>query len=436
MELENILSSAKKVAEEAEVFLASISETPVGFEANRLKMLETRESISVSLRIIKEGKIGFSTTTKLKDPDALVRMAVETAQFGVPARFILPSAQLYPQIEVYDPGVEAIAIEDMVEIGDSLITKIRGHTPEILCQAGVSKGVGMVNILNSRGGEASYRKSFFTIGIEGTLIRDTDMLFVGEIDSSCRPIRDLDALADTVIEQLELAKHTASVSTGQLPVILTPRGVRSAFFAPLALAFNGRVAVQGASPLVGRQGRQLFDERLSLWDDATIDYRPASRPCDDEGVPSQRTALIEGGVVADFLHDLQTAALAGSRSTGSGNRARGGMPTPSVSALVIEEGDTPFEEMVQNMREGLVIDMLIGAEQGNLLGGEFSGNVLLGYKVERGEIVGRVKDTMVSGNIYHALKELVAIGREAKWVGGVLKAPALYCPSLAVASKG
>ena len=434
--MERVLELAKKAAEEAEGFLASATETPVGFEANRLKRLETRESISLSLRIIKEGKIGFAATTKINDPQTLVQMAVETAQFGVEARFALPSRQEYPQVEVYDPEVETIPVEDMVELGNSLMAKVRDHTPELVCEAGVTKSVGRVRILNSRGGEANYHKSFFIIGLEGTLIRDTDMLFVGEMDSSCRPITDLTALTDTVIQQLELAKNTASVSSGQLPVVFTPHGVRSAFLTPLALAFNGRVVVQGASPLVGSEGKQLFDKRLSLWDDATIDYRPASRLCDDEGVPSQKTALIEKGMVANFLYDLQTAALAGARSTGSGNRARGSMPSPSVSALIIEGGDTPFEEMVRDIKEGLIVEQLIGAEQGNVLGGEFSGNVLLGYKVERGEIVGRVKDTMVSGNIYHALKELTAIGNEAKWVGGILRTPALYCPRLAVASKG
>ncbi len=434
--MERKLDQAKKVDEEAEVFLLTLKETPVGFEANRLKMLEASESTSVSLRIIKDGKLGFAATTKLSDPEALVGMAVETAQFGATARFSLPSAQAYAQIEVHDPGVEKVTVEDMVEIGNGLIAKVRDHTPELICQAEVTKSVGEVKILTSRGSEASYRKSFFIIAIEGTLIRDTDMLFVGDMDSSCHPIRDFSALADTAIEQLELAKNTASVSTGRLPVIFTPRGVRSAFFTPLALAFNGKMVVQGASPLAGKEGRQLFDQRLSVWDDATIDFRPASRPCDDEGIPSQRTALIENGIVTNFLYDLQTAALAGARSTGNGSRARGGMPIPTASALIVGDGEHPFAEMLRDIKEGLVIEQLIGADQGNVLGGEFSGNILLGYKVERGEIVGRVKDTMVSGNIYHILKELNAIGREAKWVGGMLRSPALYCSSLAVASKG
>ena len=436
MRIEEIINRAKKVAEEAEVFLVSSKEVPVGFEANRLKMLDTSESTSVSLRIVKDGKIGLSGTTRLDDPQALVDMAVETAQFGAAAKFTLPAAQDYPQIEIYDDDVESVAIEDMVEMGNSLIDKLRSHTPELICEAGVTKSVGTVHILNSRGGEASYHKSHFSISIEGTLIRDTDMLFVGESNSSCRPIRDIQDIADAVIEQLELAKRTASVTTGKLPVILTPKGVASALLSPLALAVNGKMVVEGASPLVGRRGELIFDERISIWDDATQNYRPASRPCDDEGVPSQRTALIERGVVANFLYDLQTAAIAGTTSTGSGSRSRGGMPTPSVSALVIEEGDTSFKEMVRDIKEGLVVEMLIGAGQGNVLGGEFSGNVLLGYKVESGEIVGRVKDTMVSGNIYDALKGLVAVGSEAQWVGGALRLPHLYISSLAVASKG
>jgi PmbA protein len=69
------------------------------------------------------------------------------------------------------------------------------------------------------------------------------------------------------------------------------------------------------------------------------------------------------------------------------------------------------------------------------LNGDFSGNVLLGYKVEDGEITGRVKNTMVSGNVYQILNRLEAIGDDAKWIGGLLQTPYLYCPSLSVAAK-
>ena len=108
---------------------------------------------------------------------------------------------------------------------------------------------------------------------------------------------------------------------------------------------------------------------------------------------------------------------------------------PAASALVIHTGEATFDEMVRDIPQGLVIEQLMGAEQGNVLGGDFSGNVLLGYKIENGKITGRVKNTMVSGNVYQALKDIVALGKEARWTGGSVFAPHLYCRSLSVASK-
>ena len=300
----------------------------------------------------------------------------------------------------------------------------------------VSKSVVSIRLLNSRGGIAEFGRSSFSIGLEGNLIRDTDMLFVGDSESSCSPIEDITRLGDSVIRQLELARRQTSVYSGRMPVIFTPHGVESAFVAPLAAAYNGKVVLQGASPLGSRRGEKVFNERLSLRDDAIISGRPMSRPCDDEGVPSQATPLIVCGIVGDFLYDLQTAGLAGVRSTGSGERGGGGaLPGPSTSSLVLDPGDVGFEEMVANVDEGLVVEQLMGAAQTNVLGGEFSGNVLLGYKVEKGEIVGRVKDTVVSGNVYEVLNNIVAIGREARWVGAVFT-PAICCADLAVGSKG
>ncbi|MFC1974683.1 TldD/PmbA family protein [Chloroflexota bacterium] len=433
--MEDILTQAKKVAEEAEVFLVSSEETPVQFEANRLKHIQSKQSTSVALRIIRQGKIGYATTTEISDIQSLVNNAVETARFGMPARFEFPSLTPYPQIEVFDSDVESVPVEGMIKLGEELIAVVRAHTPDIVCEAVVTRAVASVRIINSRGGEATYRGSVFALGIEGSLIRGTDMLFVGESESSCHPLRESKAVANVVLRQLELAKNQASVSSRPLPVVFTPHGVASALISPLMVAFSGKTVLEGASPIGGKLGQPVFDPKLSLWDDPTVAYRPSSRPCDDEGIPSQCTPLIEQGTVANFLYDLQTAARANTRSTGNGSRSRGGLPAPSPSAFVIAPGSTTFDDMVNDIKEGLVIEQLMGAEQGNILGGDFSGNVLLGYKVESGKIVGRVKDTMVSGNVYQVLNNILAIGNEAKWVGGFLQTPHLYCPRLSVTTK-
>ena len=431
-----ILRSAQKVAEEAEVFWVSSQEIRAAFEANKLKQVRSRESSSAALRIVREGRIGFAAASGAADMENLVDMAVETSQFGFPANFEFPCPTIYPGVDVYDFETEEMAIESMVGLGNEIIAAIRANTPDIVCDAEVVKGVGSVHIANSRGGETSYHKSLFHLNVDGVIIRDSDMLFVGDGESSCNPIRNVDILASRVIRQLELAKGRASVSPGSLPVIFTPMGVESVLMLPLALAFNGKMVFEGISPLKDKLGKAVFDKRLCCWDDATLPYQVASGPCDDEGVPSQRLPLIGNGVVSNFLYDLRTAALANTRSTGSGRRSGNALPRPGISSLLIDEGDIPFDDMVRSMKEGLVVEQVIGADQGNLLSGDFGGNVLLGYKVENGEMVGRVKDTMIAGNIYQVLGELLGIGREARWVGGVLRTPCLYCPSLSVAVKG
>jgi len=340
-------------------------------------------------------------------------------------------------VHIFDPKVEEIAMERMIEIGKELIAKVKGHTPDILCDVEVTKGTSSISLINSQGGEGGYDRSFFSLSLEGILVRDTDILWVGDSGSSCLPdFVGIDDLADNVIWQLEMAKKKATVPTKLLPIIFTPHGVANALLSPLVLAFNGKTVLEGASPLKDKLGEQVFDKNLSLWDDATVAYGVGSYPFDDEGVPGQRLPLVTNGVVANFLYDLQTAALTGTHSTGNGRRVGGGFPSPAISSLILGKGDISFQAMVKDMKEGLIVEEVIGAEQGNLLGGDFGGNILLGYNVESGEIVGRVKDTMIAGNVYQVLKELLGIGQEARWVGGILQTPTLYCAGISVTTKG
>ena len=435
--LEEVLRSARKAAEQAEVFSVSSQATPVKFEANELKQVQTKESASTALRIFREGRIGFATASGGGDVGALVDMAVETSQFGGPSGFQFPSRQDYSEVSTFDPEVDKIAMERMVEMGKKLIARIRGHTPDILCDVHITRGTSSISFINSQGGEGKYDKSFFSISLEGILVNDTDILFVGGSESSCRPdFVGLDGLGDRIIWQLEMAKKKAAVSTGLLPAIFTPIGVASALMSPLMLAFNGKTVFEGASPLKDKLGERVFDKKLSLWDDATIAYGVGSYPFDDEGVSGRRLPLFTNGVVTNFLYDLQTASLAGTQSTGNGQRAGGGFPRPGISSLILSGGDVPFQSMVEDMKEGLIVEQLMGADQGNILGGDFGGNVLLGYKVENGEIAGRVKDTMIAGNVYQVLKELRGIGRETRWIGGILQTPHLYCSGVSASAKG
>jgi PmbA protein len=432
--VEEILEIARRCSESAEVFRVTSIRTPVHFEANRLKQIQTKESVATALRLVKNGKIGFAQSSGNIPPADLVNMALETSQFGYQVNFAFPSLGSVEKVDVFDPQVENIGIDSMISLGQSVIDAVCANTAGILCEGSISRGTATFEIAGSGGGHASCKRTNFSISIDGMLVRDGDILYVGDIRSSCRPILDPSPLTEEIIRQLELAKRNAPIKSGAMPVIFTPFGVAGSLLAPLISAFNGKTVLDGASPLKDKKDMVMFDSALSLADDPTIPYQPGSTPFDDEGVPARRNALIDRGRVVQFYYDLHTAALAGLSSTGNGSRS-GGMPSPSVHALVIGGGKVSRADMIKDMKEGIIIEQLMGAEQGNILNGDFSGNVLLGYKVDNGEITGRVKDTMVSGNVYQLLKESLVMGSDSRWIAGYVNTPSIRCPSIAVSAK-
>ena len=366
----------------------------------------------------------------------MVEAALETAAFGAEAAFEFPGAGAYPDVPVYDASVERVTLEEMTALGQRVVDEIRAYSDEVQVEGSVSRSTSTIALVNSRGGRFSYRRSGFRVGFGGTVIHGDDMLFTFDSLSSVSPISDASEIVASIIRQLRWAEGMASVETKTMPVILMPTAVSSVLLGPLLAGLNGKTVEQGTSPLAERLGERIVDARFSLTDDATLPNIPQSRMSDDEGVPSRRLPLITAGVASAFFYDLQTAGRAGTKSTGSGEREVGSLPGPAPGVLVVGEGDASLDAMIEGTREGLVVEQLLGAGQSNVLGGDFNANVLLGYKVERGRIVGRVKNTMISGNAYTALNDLTAIGSEGRWVRGGLYAPPIALANVSVSAQG
>lgn len=91
--------------------------------------------------------------------------------------------------------------------------------------------------------------------------------------------------------------------------------------------------------------------------------------------------------------------------------------------------------MIGGIEEGLLIESMTGTFAGNIFSGDFSGNVHIGFKIEHGRIVGRVKDTMVAGNIFADMKDLGGLSDTAEWVGGSVQSPHILFRELGVSAK-
>src|SRR5437867_8153331 len=108
---EPILAAARRLgAQQAEVFAVETNETPVRFEANRLKEINARQTSGVALRVIVNGRIGFASSTKPGHLDELVAAAIETAPFGPEAHLEFPRDGEAPAVDVFDPAVESLPV--------------------------------------------------------------------------------------------------------------------------------------------------------------------------------------------------------------------------------------------------------------------------------------------------------------------------------------
>ncbi|MGD2174902.1 MAG: metallopeptidase TldD-related protein, partial [Candidatus Brocadiaceae bacterium] len=260
------------------------------------------------------------------------------------------------------------------------------------------------------------------------------LLQVYEYRTWGRPLDSVTDLAATALGKMREASVVAPARLEAMPMVFTPKALGN-LFRPLEVALNGKHVHKGSSVLRGRLGEQVLDERITLLDDPTVDFAPGSCPMDDEGTAARATPLFQHGVLRTYLADLQTAGLLGIEPTGHGFRSYSSRPSPSTTNTMVAAGDVSFEEMKAGMVRGLIVDQTLGSGQSNVLAGEFSVNVALGFLVESGEVQGRVKDCMVAGNVYDVLKQVEAVGSEREWLGSAC-APPVMIGGLKLAAQG
>ena len=428
---EKILEQALKHTAHVEVIYEEGEIRSVSFENNKLKYINTKSVRGVGLRVIKDGRIGFSCTTDFRKPEKLVANALESAEFGQIAAFDFPPQNNYPQVTVFDRDVIDFPIEKCVSIGKEAIERALAVDSSYECSAGIGKGHGKQRLLNSKGLDITIECTSMGIGIEILHIKGQSLLSIGEGESSKRLATDLNKHVDKALNDLKLAKKEVKLKTGDYPVVVTAKAM-DVFLSTFEAGCNGKLLQKGASPLTNRLGEKITDARVSIYDDATIDLADMSYAVDSEGVPARRTPLFEKGVLKNYIFDLQTAGIMKTQSTGNGNRGFSSQPSPGYSNILVETGDMPFDSMVKDIKCGILVDQVLGGGQSNVLAGEFSVNIDLGYLIENGKIIGRVKDCMIAGNVFDLFNNIVSIGDKTEWHGST-KVPPFYFRSVNVA---
>jgi PmbA protein len=430
----DILTELRKESEQVEVVALKSEKTTVEYEANQLKTCTVTETRGTAVRVIRKGRLGFAASSDEKAMEKLAVNALESAVYGDQALFSFPDIQPAPAVRTFDQAIADLSIPRLVEMGREILDLVLSVEPQARCNISMERNLGSATIRNQTGLDISFRTSPLALDFEIDRIEGDDVLILYDQRGTTLWEDSYLDFARRLVHKLELARNITTLQPGRMPVLFAPSG-SLALALPLSRGLNGKEVLKGTSPMKGKIGEKLFDEKISVLDDGTIDGKFASAAYDDEGVPHRRNVLLEKGVLKGFIYDLKTAAKSGVASTGNAARSLFNPPDPALTNFVIQPGETALEDILAGIDQGILVEDLLGIGQGNIISGAFSNPLALAFKIEKGEIVGRVKDLSIAGNIYDLLKNVAAISQETQWVYNTFHAPYILIPEMNVAGK-
>jgi TldD protein len=221
------------------------------------------------------------------------------------------------------------------------------------------------------------------------------------------------------IEKADVNLKSIPAPAGEMEVVLGPGWPAVLLHEAVGHGLEGDFNRKGTSVYAGRIGEQVAAKGVTIIDDGSIEARRGSLSFDDEGTPTQRTVLIEDGILKGYMQDRMNARLMGMQPTGNGRRESYESQTmPRMTNTVMLGGDKDPKEIVASIKRGLwAVDF--GGGQVDITSGNFVFQCTEAYLVENGKIVAPVKNATLIGHGPTALSDVTMIGNDFAMDDGV-----------------
>jgi len=409
------LDLALKYTDHAEVYVEKEEGVNVDIKNDNVDFAKEAFTFGVGVRVILNNKMGFSYTTNIDNLESTVKSAIFNAESNeVDENFGFASNSPYPKVkDVFDSKIEYLELEDIIGFGKDMLATVLDEKCEPT-SGGFSTGYSKIIIANSEGVIAKDVSSIFS-GYISVNVDDGDAVSTAsESDSSRMLDIDPEEIAKKACEIAKKSRNGQPIETGDLPVILDHHAAYG-LIATFASAFNADNVQRGRSVYADKVGTQVVSDSLSIYDDGTLPGGLQTSTCDGEGVPSQRTPLIENGYLKNFLYDVYTSNKGGVEPTGNGMRGSyGDVPAVSLSNFILDFNDI---KDISDVKNGVLVTDVLGAHTANPISGDFSVEAMNAFKIEDGEIKSPVKKAMLSGNIFEAMGFASAADAEKRKIG-------------------
>ena len=418
----------KRGAEEAEAYLSNISGTSIEIERGQIVRSANSMDQGLGVRVICRKAIGFSYTNMLTDKtiEGTATRAYKAAKSSRSDKdwLRLPGKEDFMSPKgTYDKKIADLSSDILVEMTSNMLMRVNSYDKRVLAVAGgVSASLFSNVIVNSWGIEAYDRGTAIGCSIEA-IARNGDDVTPACFEMDVKRAYDIDPenVGVEAARQAVSSLKAKKMGSGEFPVIFTQAAFRAILSYTVINAVKADYVQRERSAFEDKIGENVASELVTAHDDGLLDDGLLTSKFDGEGIPCQKTLVIEKGTLKNFLYDNYTANKAGVESTG--NASRSGLapytstPFLEASNFTFQKGNMAPEEIIKDVKEGLIVYGVQGAHSSNPESGEFSVVATPAWKIENGEIKHAVRDIMLTGTFFDVLKNISAVGNNIRQIG-------------------
>jgi PmbA protein len=427
---ENAVNQAlKKGASEAEAYVYEGQATNIGIELGQISKTNRIIDRGSGIRVTADKAVGFAYTNVIDDPNAIESVIVRAlnaakASKPDPDWKGLPERKPYASLEkTFDDKVVELESEELVNVASTMLNAAGQVDKRVFPIEGGIGGAYISNAIANSNGISGFDKgtivecSIATLAKEGNSVTPVCFEFNASRSYEVDPVWVGKEAAKLAVSALK----TKSVETKSTTLILTQFALQDLFAYTLINAVRADNVQRNQSPFKGKIGEKVASENLTICDDGLFAGGLRTWAFDGEGVPHQKTAVIDRGVLRGFLYDSYSAKKEGKESTGNAGRA-GYLSTPSIDTtnFHILPGNKTGDEMLSEVDDGLIIYYLQGAHSSNPVSGEFSVVATPAWKIKKGEITHCSRGVMLAGNIFEVLKNVSLVGNNERQLGQLI----------------
>ena len=401
-------------AEQTEVSVFTEDSSLTRFADNEIHQNVAQRDATVAVRAAVGKRYGVGATNDLSD--AGLQEAVEQA---------IAIARAMPDMEEFLPPPEPRPVP--AADGYSLATAEFGPLQRaagvrVICELAKEKGltaagafkvdIDGVTIANSLGLYAHHEST--SAELLAVAMSDDSSGHSGQLAVDVGAI-DAEAVAEEAVGKAERGRHPRAVEPGVYEVVLEEYAVSDMLDFLAYLGFGALAVQEGRSFMSGKLGQKVMGANVAIWDDG-LDPSGLVRPFDYEGYPKQRVELIVDGVASRPVHDRRTAAKDGQSSTGHALPA-GSVIGPLPFNMFLRPGDATREGMTASVQRGILVTRFWYTRVVHPLTVHMTGMTRDGaFLIDKGEIVGPVKNLRFTQSYLEALNHVDLIGKETKMV--------------------